>query len=165
MSYGNMRGFWRWAGVALALVTNVADAGGAARASSAVWAIGLPDGYIMMEYEAAVIHVTADSVARGVVEVRGGSRFVITSNSPTRYTVSFFNRGALFRAVRVDGMGRAVEFGPAGGTVAQQEAAAGRRVISLDYRFTLAPDATPGTYAWPLELVARGEPAIRKTHE
>jgi hypothetical protein len=39
--------------------------------------------------------------------------------------------------------------------VVQREAAAGRRVLALDYQFILAPDARPGTYAWPLELAVR----------
>ena len=141
--------------LACALAAGIAAADGASRSQFAVWAIGLSDGYVMMEHQAPVIHVTADDVAQGVVQVRGGSRFVITTHSPTGYTVDFFTRGALFQAVGIDGIGRAVELGPAGGTVVQREAAAGRRVIAVNYRFILTPDAIPGIYAWPLEMVVR----------
>jgi hypothetical protein len=40
--------------------------------------------------------------------------------------------------------------------VVQQDSVAGRRVISVGYRFVLAPDVVPGSYAWPLTMRARG---------
>ena len=143
-------------GFACTLAAGIAAAGDTSRGQFAVWAIGLPDGYVMMEHQAPTIQVTADDVAKGVVQVRGGSRFVITTHTPTGYTVDFFTGGALFQAVGIDGIGCAVELGPTGGTVVQQEVAAGRRVVAVDYRFVLAPGTTPGTYAWPLEIVVRG---------
>ena len=143
-------------GFACTLAAGIAAAGDTSRSQFAVWAIGLPDGYVMMEHQAPTIQITADDVAKGVVQVQGGSRFVITTRMPTGYTVDFFTRGALFQAVGIDGIGRAVELGPTGGTVVQQEAAAGRRVVAIDYRFVLAPGTTPETYAWPLALAVRG---------
>jgi len=145
----------------LAFVSCFAVAEGTARGSFAVWAIGLPDGYIIMEHQENVIHVTAADVARGVVEVRGGSRFVVTAHSASRYSLKLANRGTLFSAVHIEGLDSAAALGPASAVVADQDAVAGRRVISVDYRFTLAPGTAPGTYAWPLELVARGEQAAR----
>ena len=112
-------------GLACVLAPGIAAADGAPRAAFAAWAIGLADGYVIMEHQAPTIHVTADDVAQGVVQVRGGSRFVITTDSPAGYTVDFHTRGALFQAVKIDGNGSAVELGPAGGTVVQREAAAG----------------------------------------
>jgi hypothetical protein len=147
-------------GAVLALVPSIAVAQGAS-APLAVWAIGLPDGYIIMEHQENVIHVTAADVARGVVEVRGGSRFVVTAHSASRYSLKLANRGTLFSAVHIEGLDSAAALGPASAVVADQDAVAGRRVISVDYRFTLAPGTAPGTYAWPLELVARGEQAAR----
>jgi hypothetical protein len=38
----------------------------------------------------------------------------------------------------------------------QQDSVAGRRVISVGYRFVLAPDVIPGSYAWPLMMRVRG---------
>lgn len=142
--------------LACALAAGIAAADGAPRGQFAAWAIGLPDGYVMMEYQAPVIHVTADDVARGVVEVRGGSRLVITTRSPAGYAVDFYTNGKLFQAVEIDGIGNAVALGTTGGTVVQQQAAAGRHVVALNYRFVLTPGTAPGTYAWPLELAVRG---------
>ena len=161
LSKENLRRLLNCAGAALALVPCITVAGGSAPGSFAVWAIGLPDGYIIMEHQENVIHVTAADVARGVVEVRGGSRFVVTAHSASRYSLNLFHRGALFQSVHIAGLNRAAVLGPAGTLVAHQDVEAGRRVISLDYRFMLSPGTVPGTYAWPLELAARGEQAAR----
>ena len=83
LSKEQLRGFRSTLGAALALVPSIAVAQGAS-APLAAWAIGLPDGYIIMEHQENVIHVTAADVARGVVEVRGGSRFVGTAHSSAR---------------------------------------------------------------------------------
>jgi len=156
LSPGNIRRLCKWGGVGVALVSGIAAANGASCGQFAAWAIGLPDGYVMMEYQAPVVQVTADDVARGVVEVRGGSRLVIITRTPVGYTVNFYTHGRLFQSVQIDGIGNAVTLGTTGGTVVQQQAATGRRAVSLNYRFTLAPGTTPGTYAWPLELAVRG---------
>ena len=132
-------------------------AGGAAAQGPtlAVWAIGLPHGYIVMEHQANVINVTSDDVARGFVHVAGGSRFIVVTRSQGDYALHFARRGALFRSVLVEGLGRTVELGAQGGTVVQRDVPAGKVVVAVNYRFQLAPATVPGTYAWPLEVVAR----------
>ena len=142
------------------LLSEIAAADGSARIPSAVWAIGLPNGYVIMEYQAQAVRVTADDVARGVVDVQSGTRVVITTTEPSGIAVDFRWPGKLFRAVRIDGIGSSVQFGPAGGTIVESQATAGRRVVTVNYRFILAPDTTPGTYAWPLTLAVRA-PALR----
>lgn len=143
-----------------ALVMNLAAADDdTPRQQLAVWAVGLPSANFIMEYQPAVIQITAEDVASGVVEVRGGSRLVMNADSRAGYAVEFSPRGNIFQAVRIDGMGSTVELGPKGGTVVQREAARGRRVIALDYRFVLSPQTVPGTYAWPLDLAVRGTAA------
>ena len=142
------------------LLSEIAAADGSARIPSAVWAIGLPNGYVIMEYQAQAVRVTADDVARGVVDVQSGTRVVITTTEPSGIAVDFRSPGKLFRAVQIDGIGSSVQFGPAGGTIVESQATAGRRVVTVNYRFILAPDTTPGTYAWPLTLAVRA-PARR----
>lgn len=156
ISRRNVRRFSGSVALACALVAGMAAADDTPRRQLAVWAIGLPSANFIMEYRAAVIHVTAEDVARGAVEVRGSSRLVMTTDSPTGYAVEFSSRGNLFQAVRIEGTGSAVELGPMGGTLVQREAARGRRVIALNYRFLLSPGTTPGTYPWPLDLAVRG---------
>lgn len=147
----------RWGLIAISgiLAAGVAMADDVPHDRFTVWAIGLPDGYVIMEHQVTEIHVTSEDVARGVLEVRNGSRIVITTWAPGGYAVDFMRRGDLFQAVRVEGIGRAVELGASGGTVVESAAVAGMRVVAVNYRFVLAPDAAPGTYAWPLDLTVR----------
>jgi len=127
------------------------------------WAIGLPDGYVIMEHQASTIEVGAADAARGVVEVRGGSRLVITLHAPSGYAVDFRTRGTVFQPIEIDGIGAVVELSPHGGTVAQRQSA-GRRVIEINYRFALAPGTAPGTYAWPLDLAVRSPVTVDLQH-
>ncbi len=143
------------AALACALPAGTAVADGPPRAPLQVWAIGLPNGYVTMEHQASALHVSAEDVARGMVEVRGGSRLAITLDSPGGYTVDFHARGPLIQTTWIGGIGRTVEIDSTGGTVVQRQAAAGRHVVAIDYRFLLAPDAVPGTYAWPLDMAVR----------
>ena len=129
-------------GVACALVTGGAAAEGPARA---VWAIGLPHGYIVMEHQAKVIAVTSEDVARGFVQIAGGSRLIVATRSQGDYALHFATRGALFRSVQVEGIGRTVELGAQGGTVVQRDVPAGKAVVAVNYRFQLAPATVPGT--------------------
>ena len=139
-------------GVVCALLTGVAAADGPALIA---WAIGLPHGYIVMEHQAQAIDVTDEDVARGFVDVRGGSRIVVTMRSGGRYALAFATRGIAFSSVQFEALGHAVALGAQGATLIEHDAPAGRTAIAIDYRFRLAPGTAPGTYAWPLEIVAR----------
>ena len=142
--------------LACALAAAVADADGSAGGRLAVWAIGLPHGYVVMEDQTPTLHITAEDVARGVVEIPAASRFAITTHAPVGYMVDFVAaRGSLCEQVVVEGMGSPARLGPRGGTVVQRDAAAGRRTVTLNYRCTLAAGASPGSYPWPLEMVVR----------
>jgi hypothetical protein len=120
-----------------------------------VWAIGLPHGYILMQHQAQTIAITEEDVTRRFVEVRGGSRIVVTTRSGGRYALDFASRGKMVRTTQIEGFGRPVALGAQGEARVEQEAPAGTTTIALNYRFDLAPGTAPGTYAWPLEIVAR----------
>ena len=139
-------------GVACALASAVVVAGDAL---PAVWAIGLPHGYILMQHQAQAIAITEEDVTRRFVEVRGGSRIVVTTRSGGRYALDFASRGKIFRSTQIEGFGRPVALGARGAALVEHEAPAGTTTIAVNYRFHLAPGAAPGTYAWPLEIVAR----------
>jgi hypothetical protein len=141
--------------ILLGFVCALATGGAAAEDPLAVWAIGLPHGYIVMEHQAKVIDVTSEDVARGFVQIAGGSRLLVATRSQGDYALHFATRGALFRSVQIEGIGRTVELDAQGGTVVQRDVPAGKAVVAVNYRFQLAPATVPGTYAWPLEVVAR----------
>jgi hypothetical protein len=120
-----------------------------------VWAIGLPNGYVVMEHQARGIHISAEDVERGYVEVREGSRLIVALRSPGGYAVDFRSVSGIIRDARIGGIGDAIEIETSGGTAVQWQAASGRHVVAIDYRFRLAPGTVSGSYAWPLVLAVR----------
>ena len=142
----------------------VAASGAVAAADPAVWAIGLPHGYIVMEHQVQAVDVTDEDVARGFVEIRGGSRIVVTTRSGGGYALDFARRGMAFSSAQVEISGRTFAVGPDGGTLAEHGAPAGRVVFALNYRFHLAPETAAGTYAWPLDIVARRALPVLAAH-
>ena len=124
----------------------------------AAWAIGLPHGYIVLEHQAQAVDVTDEDVARGFVDVRGGSRIVVKTRSGAHYALDFAPRGTVFHTAQIEGFGHPVALGALGAlgaALVEHEAPAGTTTIAVNYRFHLAPATAPGTYAWPLEIVAR----------
>jgi hypothetical protein len=119
------------------------------------WAIGLPNGYVFMEHQTAAVTVTAADVARGETEVDGGTRIIVTLTEPSDIALDFRSSGSIFPAVAVRGPDRTVTFGGGGGTLLTRIAASGRCILSINYRFSIAPDTVPGTYAWPLAMAVR----------
>jgi hypothetical protein len=106
----------QWAGLAWLFSMGMAAADGSPRGQFTVWAIGLPNGYIIMEHQAQVVRVTAEDAARGMVEVRGGSLLVVVTHAPSRYALDFLNRSTVFRPTRIDGMGDVAELNLRGGS-------------------------------------------------
>jgi len=144
------------AGFACTLFASAALAENAARPPLAVWAIGLPNGFVTMEHQRSEIHVTAEDVERGEVRVPAGSRIVITTRSPQSHALDFHARRGFATAIRIEGIAAVVaEREAAGVTEVRVHTAAGRQVFELDYRFALAPDIVPGTYPWPPEIGVR----------
>lgn len=159
-----------WLGIACAMGPGTTLAEGPRRASFAVWAVGLPNGYVVMEHQAKAIEISEKDVRRGAVTVPAGTRLVVVTRSSGSYAVDFSSAESPFHCVRVEGIGHAVALGAAGGTVVERDAPAGRHAVTVDYHFALAPDAKPGSYAWPLQMAVRrpgpGEypDAIEVTH-
>ncbi len=99
--------------------------------------------------------ITDADVLRGYVEVPTGSRLRISSNNPAGYFIDFFTRLPIFRSVRVSNSNGSADLGPDGGTIIERGQHGRNLPLDLSYRFMLASNATPGTYAWPLALNVR----------
>ena len=125
------------------------------RAVRAAWAIGLPNGYAILEHQERNVEVSPADVARGMVEVRAGSRLAIVTQAPGGYAVDFHLRGGWPLAVRILGLASPLVLLGHGGTAEQRATVPGRQVVTLDYQFQLAPEMAPGTYAWPLQMTVR----------
>jgi hypothetical protein len=101
------------------------------------------------------IIVTDADVVRGYVDVPAGSELRVSTNDPTGYVIDFFTRVPIFRSVRVIDRRGDADLGPDGGTVIERGQYGRNLPLALTYRFNLAANARPGTYAWPLALNVR----------
>ncbi|MDD5761322.1 MAG: hypothetical protein PHP88_02285 [bacterium] len=101
--------------------------------------------------------VTREDVARGYVDAPAASRIEVRNNSREGCLLVFegvAGPDASFGRISVRGLGRDVEIGPGGGFVPHPYAPT-PVTAELSYRFSLARDARPGTYPWPLQVSVR----------
>src|SRR5688572_6246367 len=92
------------ASLSASLLFGIAFADGIPRGEFAVWAIGLPNSYVIMEHQAQAVEVSAGDVARGTLEVKGGTRIVVTTTD-AGIAVDFHSPGKLFRSIQIDSTG------------------------------------------------------------
>lgn len=124
---------------------------GEARAQLTVTAVVVDSFTVRSVHQASALVITPQDIQRGYVDAPAASRFEVRNSRPCLFEF----RAALkniFRSVRVTGTSGAAEFGADGGTLLQTGFRNGAASVDVAYRFNLAPDVTPGTYAWPLSL-------------
>jgi len=109
---------------------------------------------IRILHQAPELVVTNADISRGYVEVSAASRIEVRNNSQTGYLLAFEGLAAPFREVYVQGLGNEVQISSGIGWVHQQYTK-GTVTTELSYRFVLAENAEPGTYAWPLAISAQ----------
>jgi hypothetical protein len=100
--------------------------------------------------------ITNADIVRGYVDVPTASRIEVNNNNPSGCLIVFEGFGGpmnFIKGVHVKGGGRDVYIESAGWVT--QPFARTPVSIDLSYRFVLAKDAQPGTYAWPLNISAR----------
>ena len=105
--------------------------------------------------QSSEITITDADIARGYVEIPGASQLRVTSNNPAGYIIDFFSRLPIFTSVRVSSTGGGADLGPDGGTIIERGRQGRDIPLNLSYRFNLAAQVQPGTYAWPLALNVR----------
>lgn len=166
---GGLRLQTKLVAAALVAVLSLAEAAGAqdalsrklpspsATAQIRVSATILPRVSLRVLYQQPVLTIRPEDVARGFVEAAAASRIAVQDNSPKGYLLVFERTGGPERPVErvsIRGLGTEIEVDPEGGFVARPHAA-GPLSAELTYRFSLSPDARPGTYPWPLSLSVR----------
>ena len=141
---------------ALAASTIVPDIQAAAlRGQIAVTAFVPAQTVAQLVQQPSEITITNADIARGYVEIPSASQLRVTSNNPAGYIVAFFNRLAIFTSVRISSAGGSADLGSDGGAIIERGRHGRDMLLNLSYRFNLAPQVEPGTYAWPLALRAR----------
>jgi len=99
--------------------------------------------------------LTEADLARGYVEVPAVSRIRVRSNDPNGYLLAFDVTEGPFTAIEVTGLGPAARISANGGWLARPFTGTQPVTSELTYRFLLASNVQPGTYAWPVSLSAR----------
>lgn len=112
-----------------------------------------PRASLKMIYQSPEIIVRDTDILKGYVEVQGGSRIELKSNSPAGYLLAFEGLGGPFKEVQIQGLGKDVQIGTGSGWIAQPYSK-GAVTLDLSYRFILSENSQPGTYAWPLMMSA-----------
>jgi len=116
----------------------------------AISAVVLRYASVSVHGQPAALVLSPADVARGYVDVPQGASLEVRSNSPEGFVLEFHNRlaGEQVREIEVSGAagGRIVLPGAAQGTST-------RRLV-VGYRILLQPSARPGTYPWPVQVVA-----------
>jgi len=108
---------------------------------------------LTVDSQPAALEVTATDVARGYVEVPQAVMFHVKSNAINGYTVQFDPMSYPFSRADIN-WGNTMATVGADGTWLRQPYQQGTTAGSLNVHLTLAPDATPGSYSWPVRLAA-----------
>jgi len=131
-----------------------ANAEAATRSASTqvrVSATVLPYTQMSVHNQSTMLIITESDISRGFVDVPVGSSIEVKSNSRDGHYLSFESSDAIFKQVRIDGLGKTALLGAGSGVV--PFAMEGREVlINLSYRFILAENIKPGAYPWPLTV-------------
>lgn len=98
------------------------------------------------------IHVTADDIARGSIDIPAAVQMEVASNSSSGYVLNIQPRLAMFTRAQINGLDAAVQIGPEGATIVQRGQPQRVKQVSMSYRFFLADNIAPGVYPWPLHL-------------
>jgi hypothetical protein len=115
----------------------------------------LPRTAILSATMPASLDVSALDVARGFVDVRGGSRILVTNNSPEGFELEVLTGESVFSSVSVYGLGADDTVDADGGEIFLPSRRGAAIPLVLGYRFQLAPGTVPGRYPWPLQFNVR----------
>jgi hypothetical protein len=139
----------------LAVATMSPHSHAAARSQIAVTAFVPAQTVAKLVQQPSEITITDADIARGYVEIPAASQLRVTSNNPAGYVIDFFSRLPIFTSVRVSSTGGSADLGPDGGAIIERGRQGRDLPLNLSYRFNLAAQVQPGTYAWPLALNVR----------
>lgn len=102
--------------------------------------------------QAPQLSVTKEDIQRGYIDVPAASRIEISSNSPGGCLLAFENTGLPLKEVHVMGLGQNVQISSGSGWIPRPDRGRLPTQEELSYRFVLADNTQPGTYAWPLAM-------------
>ena len=142
------------AGVGLALSVSKTAQAGTASGSMSVNVTVQARALINIVSQPSSLEITQNDVRRGYVDVPAATRGTVRTNSPNGYLVGFETAQGPYKAIEVKGLGADAQIGAAGGWIPQAFTGLAPTTLELSYRFILAENAAPGSYAWPVSVSA-----------
>jgi hypothetical protein len=138
----------RASAVALALAMLVPAGAAHSGAQLLLSAVVAKNAQVAVRDHPASIQVSEADITRGYVDIASGPRIEVSTNSREGLLVSFLASGEAVRSVHLRGAaGDSILLpGPSRGVAKHR--------IEPGYRLILAPAARPGTYAWPVQVIA-----------
>lgn len=105
-------------------------------------------------HQTGILQIRPADIARGYVEIAGGTVVEIRTNEQAGYDLWFeISEGPVDRVWVID-RDRTTALSPTGGLIHQAYPGRSLEVKRLDYRLYLKPDIQPGAYPWPLHVAA-----------
>lgn len=124
----------------------------AAGASLTVGATVVPYARLESAEVPGSVNITAADVSQGWVRASVPLSLAVRTNSREGYRVNFRFVGAFVTGARLADGSQDWELEPGNPTLVRGSDGPTREVLELEVRLTLAPDAVPGVYYWPLEV-------------
>ena len=100
----------------------------------------------------AEITIGPVDLQRGFIDVPEQVRLRIFSNSSYGFALDVHPLSPLIRSINIQGLGPGVSLPADGGSVVQRWQQAQTVSLALKFHLLLGSTATPGRYAWPLQL-------------
>lgn len=100
----------------------------------------------------ASLQISAQDLQRGYVDLNAPTVVNVYSNARDGFSLEVLPMSPVIQAIAVHGLDSEANLGAAGGRIVERWERPQATALSLTYRLTLAPGASPGTYPWPLHL-------------
>ncbi|MDE2305205.1 MAG: hypothetical protein KGL34_06565 [Gammaproteobacteria bacterium] len=107
---------------------------------------------VEQESAPADLPISPADVAVGYVDAASPVALTVSSNSPQGFSVDVLPTLPIADSIEIRGMASPVALGAEGGTLIERWRHPQVRHLSLQVRFVLAHDVSPGLYPWPLQL-------------
>jgi hypothetical protein len=98
--------------------------------------------------------VTRQDIAKGYLDVETGTVLRVTSNDNDGYYLNFRINAEFIRATDLMINGRSLSIQSGATLVHQPFPGMGGETIRISYRLFLSPEMKPGSYQWPVVVVA-----------
>jgi hypothetical protein len=142
--------------IALIVAASVAAAGAKdVRTDISVSATVLAVAKIELQSAPIDLQISAADVRRGFIDVEQPTRIIVRSNSRSGFALEVLTVVPLLSSMIVQGLDSDLSLGADGGTIVQRWQKPQAVMLSLKFRFALAPDLSAGDYPWPVRLAVR----------